>query len=1246
MAGTSNIRWFFLFAILFASLSCVKEESQDQPVDGDQERFAEFDPVVRFGLDTYMGGAYDNEALTKTTYAGDNKTIVLDNVRYERINWNVWNSSLLTKPDDPGYPDAIQIISQTNFTPQNDKTSVNYWVEEISGFTNPGDNSREDRANAKPGSPDDNFYWSRPAGSKDSDKHYFYAVYPTSDNTVRPSTKVTRFDLDTSDSDPANHVAYIEGSINKRDDSDLEASRQQKYLDRISYTDGLLGNGQTCYEYLPDMKNAYLYAASAMPGADAGYKKVPLRFKPLYSAVKLIVTARDAGAKNYRLKRVDLRTDLHNNGSKEGRRDLNEAGVGTALGGSFSTYFKADASSGTTSDFAKIDNPSDSKTAYGDTLKRLYIEIDQADRIVLGDDVLKLTFLVLPIEQKVMTVDYTFEYMKDDAKGWGDPSNVAELHRYLSLQNKTNQSANNLHNEFSDKDWYPLDPATKLYVKSNIPEILYYFDVVIQGDLPRTWKDGSTKPSGKDFFEAKDFYAVISYRDSSGFKQPLRWKVTGYRPEGESSFSPTKPASVSWLNLRGDDPWKKHIPFDVDDSKHPGHPYTDIGYSFDPWDVVQGQGTKMKDPVDKEGNTVSEDSEDLVGYRNFDTGFYNFYDAGAPDNGTRSWGWVNHGSYIHSTPDGEFVHHDNDGVAFPDSTGLKGWKGVNGEAYAFDLSSHDIYGALYSGLKNGDLGTTANCYVVSSPGWYRFPAVYGNAIKYDNVIKGGVDNPKAYNKGASNDPTSGIMGAYLDHMNQEITGPWIPYSITSVEVVWDDANRMVSEHMDAATRMDRRPFCETIDGKQYIYFYVDDIAQGNALIAAKSGNDIVWSWHIWAVTNPEESLATIELESNQTVLDPYTPLSDDQYSDPKYPTRSIGWNILLSGYNYSDYPTATQAPLEFPFAKKSSVTNIFWRRADLGQNGKETGAVDPRYCDVEFTQYFKGKVVAKVVRRFLQSGVEDDYSITPVYQWGRKDPMRTPKTSPVELTNADIGTQRTGRTIQCPEEFYYGDAAIPFTGIRYDNLWNNNITIAVYDTRCDDERNRFPGASKDRNVAKTIYDPSPAGFVMPNMYAFSAFNPYGTINQTRFPGNRIDEIAYDAASTYKTDGTGYIDFYAKYDASAPYKRKKDPNQTIRIFVSGRLKGTDNSAARANPELLYLWTSEPAVWNGYYGRSFCTQSALGTGAWGLNPVTGVSSSEPDPTAPGSPLLPCVRTNGSQPKWQRSHAEPVRPMLEQP
>ncbi len=1221
MAGTSNIRWFFLLSILFASLSCVKEESQDQPVDGDQERFAEFDPVVRFGLDTYMG---TGEPVTKTTYAGDDKTIVLDNVRYERINWN---GTAETNPDKPAYQDVIQIISQTNFTPKNDKPSVSYKVVAIPDWTNPSGNNREDYADAEPfsGSNDDNFYWSRPAGSKNTDKHYFYAVYPTSESAVRPTTRVT-FSLDTTDPDKAKHLAHVSASINKKEGTDPDEAdapcRQQKYLE--------VKNEGTIYEYLPDMKNAFLYAAAAMPGADAGYKKVPLRFKPLYSAVKIMVSAGDEGAKKYRLKRVDLRTDLHNNGSKDGRADLNPD-QGTALGGSFSTYFKADATSGTTADFAKIDPSTDTNTSLSDTLKRLFIEIKPEHYKVLGDNVLKFTFLVLPIEQRVMTVEYTFEYLKgseldpsdpeylDPAvdANWADLSKIVEVHRYLSLQQKTTKADNTgTHNEFSDNNWFPLPPATKLYVKSNVPEIQYFFDVVVQGNFPRTWKAGSTKPepktgesfATKDFYEAKDFYSVISYRDSAGVLQPMRWKVTGYRENSPSgSFFSTPP---SWLHLRGDGPWKKVVPFDVDDPKHPGYPYTGTSSDFDPWDVPQGKGTTTFDI-----STAVEKDGIVIGYRKlFDrpSYTYTYYDAGAPDNDPRrpGRGWVNHGSYIHSTPDGEFKHHENDGVAFPDSTAWLGQKD-KGEAYAYDLSSHDIYGKLTAAF-NGDpnTATTANCYVVSAPGWYRFPAVYGNALK------NGSPNSGAYTGFGDGSGDDGLLRGFLNHEAEEITSPWIP-TIEFVDIVWDDANCMVSTRMDSGTRMDRKPFCKKIDGIQYIYFYVDDIAQGNALIAAKDdAGTIMWSWHIWAVTNPKQYLDTITLQANKTTLNPFDVTSP---------------NLLSTTATVTSDMIKENDPKLNGVALSSYRDQRFWKTSDLGQHGDESVPVAPRYCDVEFSQYFKGKVVTKVVRRFFQSGVEDHSSESPGYQWGRKDPMRPGLVNLVPTPS--LGVENTHVTIMEPETYYYSDNKVVPTGKRYDNLWNAGIKEKIENSYTDGR----DGGSKDREVVKTIYDPSPVGFVMPNMLAFSGLNPYGPISQVKFPRAHCEEIAKEPLVTYPSR---YVEFYTDYDASKTYLRKKDPDRTILFRLQGRINGTESATGGLHNENgAYYWTSEPALFGtgSFHGRSFTVDAASYydtknaryiTNAWSVWPVAGVPE------------------YNSQPKWQRTHGNRVRPMVEQP
>lgn len=1142
MAGTSNKYWMLLLAASLMAFSCVKEKELAS-LDGEERVY---DPVVRFGLETYQV----TEPVTKTIYAGDDQQYQLNSVRYERINWNVKATA------EDAHLDTVCVKAELDFT-LNDKQSVDYRAVEIVGRTNRTGTiySEADTAPAS-GDAKDNLYWS--TSSKD---RYFYATYPS------PSVK--KATLKNFDIDAATHTATVEGEI-----PDV-----QPYIHiRKTGTPGTPGS-PACIEYLPDMNNAYMYAAAKVPGADAGFKKVPLRFKPLFSAVKLIITAREMGAEEYRLKKVVLRTDI-NTQDLYMRPDVD--GPGTALAGKFKAGFKTDAK-GTTGDFSLVGTPTD-------TLKKITIEIPETDRYLLGEDTLKLTFLALPVKQKYMTVDYTFE--RWDGAQW------KEVRRTLALQNSAKI--------MRDAEWYELDAANKLYVRSRVPVLQYYFDVVIQGNLPRTWSEASPKPSGKDFYLADNFYAVISYRDSAGIKQPMRWKVTGYRENASSgAFSATPPA---WLRLKGDDPWTQVFPFDMTD---PG--------TFDAWDTPQGQGTKMRDELRDTQTNI------LLGYKHFDPFTYNYYPAGARNNDNdgaagdkRKWFWSKHGSYFYKDPEGRFSYPAEGDKNLADSTG---WVGQAGEAYAYDLSSHDIYGNLIV-TRNGDLGTTANCYVVSGSGWYRFPVVYGNAIK------NGSAKPAAYT--GTGGP--GLMGAFLDHKNNPIKDPWIPYTIQSVDVLWDDASHMVAQHATKTSRTDRSAFCQTIDGKQYIYFYVDDIAQGNAVIAAKDESGLIaWSWHIWAVPNPKESLKTIELQSNKTMLNPIP-------NDP---------NLLF--FSQKDVVKREEMVLfnepGFLDPKISKVKNIFWKTADLGQNELESSNVGPRYCDVEFTQYYRGKEVKKVVRRVLQSGVKDTCSDTPGFQWGRKDPMQAGYLL-LEPLPTDTSVEKTGTTIQKPNTIFYGSNKNIPTGKRYDNLWNTLIDSVVTNDYADGRA----GGSQDREVEKTIYDPSPAGFVIPNMLAYTGVNPYSPLDQTRVPKEYADDIAVDHLNSYKNNQ--YIDFYTDYDPGAPRLRLKDKKRTIRFFTRGRVNGSGSPGERVNKKGAYYWTSEPGIWDtGLFGRSFTLDgdkyvredtvsyyAGQGLGIW---PVAGVPTYM-NPDGSGTPAF----STRFQSKWQRSHGNIVRPMMEEP
>lgn len=133
---------------------------------------------------------------------------------------------------------------------------------------------------------------------------------------------------------------------------------------------------------------------------------------------------------------------------------------------------------------------------------------------------------------------------------------------------------------------------------------------------------------------------------------------------------------------------------------------------------------------------------------------------------------------------------------------------------------------------NTQVQNTANCYVVSAPGYYSFPLVYGNAIKNSTT------NNSAYTSTKSG---TTILQKFVNHLGNAISDPYISNNSgctpSKAELVWQDAKNLVT---------DIKYNSGTNGGN--ISFYVDKstICQGNAVIAVKdaSGN-VLWSWHIW-----------------------------------------------------------------------------------------------------------------------------------------------------------------------------------------------------------------------------------------------------------------------------------------------------------------------------------------------------------------------------------------------------------------
>lgn len=224
----------------------------------------------------------------------------------------------------------------------------------------------------------------------------------------------------------------------------------------------------------------------------------------------------------------------------------------------------------------------------------------------------------------------------------------------------------------------------------------------------------------------------------------------------------------------------------------------------------------------------------------------------------------------------------------------------------FDLSYYNPSTGEGEGKSGSVSRNTANCYVVNAPGYYKFPLVYGN------TIKNGAVNTGAYNTDFKNAYEKQI-GSYKINADK---------NKNSTTITIDDYS-VIAPYNGVASIVNIVGF-ETDSEYQYIKFHIskDDIKPSNDLITIKSGNDIVWSWHIWT-----------------TDVD----LSNSPSSSPKIMPVNLGW---ISG---SDDTCSSDRECAFNFGNAGETATL-----TVSQKGKPA--------------------------------VDHPSGTSTYYQWGRKDP--------------------------------------------------------------------------------------------------------------------------------------------------------------------------------------------------------------------------------------------------------------------
>ena len=336
---------------------------------------------------------------------------------------------------------------------------------------------------------------------------------------------------------------------------------------------------------------------------------------------------------------------------------------------------------------------------------------------------------------------------------------------------------------------------------------------------------------------------------------------------------------------------------------------------------------------------------------------------------------------------------------------------------------------------------TANCYVISAPGYYMIPLVYGNAIK------NGQTNTSAYKSTAPNTPltfgspkksTDVILHNFVDHKSQNITDPWIEKTngkanngVNGAEVTWSDENNLV-------TLLPGSPIYRDASGNAYVKFEVkkENLKSGNTVISVKKGNTILWSWHLWF--------------ARKTALDEI-PVMNAQNTVYKFTNEPLGWKPTKW------IATSYSTPRTVKIKVEQTVAN----------NGtKQFGVIT-----------------------IIQDAHIERRGTATYYQWGRNNAFPgTDATLPQGSIVKGNDQIHMNNKIQYPNYFFttkfVGGIIDPYDGLTkfhyFYNLWSMN-----------NYRRGDKDAANNIEVVKTIYDPCPVGFNVPTNGAFSGFTTNG-----------------------------------------------------------------------------------------------------------------------------------------------------------
>ena len=421
----------------------------------------------------------------------------------------------------------------------------------------------------------------------------------------------------------------------------------------------------------------------------------------------------------------------------------------------------------------------------------------------------------------------------------------------------------------------------------------------------------------------------------------------------------------------------------------------------------------------------------------------------------------------------------------------------------FNANQRDVLADFNNAMKTADpvtnynlanakgeaaIENTANCYIISAPGTYRIPLVYGNAIK------GGGTNSSAYTSSKTKVMGSEefVLQEFVDHNDHKITSPYINVQnsgdqATKAKVVWEDCQDIVTAPAVTGSGAD-----------SYLTFTIDKnkLQNGNAVVAVTNATGtVMWSWHLWFT--PKSSLKKIPFTSGGSTYN--------------FMTDNLGWKYT-----------------KWTGGLKREVVVKIEQQAETGE--KKTATI--------------------TLKQAPGNNVREGYG--NLYQWGRKDPLPGtdnfyPNTAPnigykfndgYVIVGDQVADYKNPANIQRMEKRTIG-LSIREPGIMLPKVgggklsWTNRQYINLWSA---DNDKMYESETPIKNGVKTIYDPSPVGFKVPDAYAFKDLSNTGAVWEKGYTLKvDNDKDIYFQAGGYRDGRDGIlkgVGGYAMYWASA------------------------------------------------------------------------------------------------------------------